>query len=141
MLAKAHITIGMAAALTIAAPESIPEALPVITGASLGCLICDLDCDNPREKQDSSHWRIVMFCRAERIIPLVRRHCRIRAHLRVRERLEPPGFLAFVCRADSRSVFTVARVPCCGSSFRYSLCVTPYTRYDKQEARAGILSA
>jgi len=61
MLAKAHITIGMAAALTIAAPESIPEALPVITGASLGCLICDLDCDNPREKQDSSHWRIVMF--------------------------------------------------------------------------------
>ena len=61
MLAKAHITIGMAAALTIAAPESIPEALPVITGAALGCLICDLDCDNPREKQDSSHWRIVMF--------------------------------------------------------------------------------
>lgn len=61
MLAKAHITIGMAAALTIAAPESIPDTLPVITGASLGCLICDLDCDNPREKQDSSHWRIVMF--------------------------------------------------------------------------------
>ena len=61
MLAKAHITIGMAAALTIAAPDSIPEALPVITGASLGCLICDLDCDNPREKQDSSHWRLVMF--------------------------------------------------------------------------------
>ena len=61
MLAKAHITIGMAAALTIAAPGSIPEALPVITGASLGCLICDLDCDNPREKHDSSHWRLVMF--------------------------------------------------------------------------------
>ena len=51
----------MAAALTMAAPDSIPEALPVITGASLGCLICDLDCDNPRERQDSSHWRIVMF--------------------------------------------------------------------------------
>lgn len=61
MLAKAHITIGIAAALTIAAPDSIPDALPVITGASLGCLICDLDCDNPREKQDSSHWRSVMF--------------------------------------------------------------------------------
>ena len=61
MLAKAHITIGMAAALTIAAPDSIPEALPVITGASLGCLICDLDWDNPKEKQDSSHWRLVMF--------------------------------------------------------------------------------
>ena len=61
MLAKAHITLGMAVALAIAAPDSVPEALPVITGASLGCLICDLDCDNPREKQDSSHWRIVMF--------------------------------------------------------------------------------
>lgn len=60
MLSKAHITIGMAAAFTIMAPESVPEALPVITGASLGCLICDLDCDNPREKQDSSHWRILM---------------------------------------------------------------------------------
>lgn len=61
MLAKAHITVGMAATFTIAAPESIPEALPVITGASLGCLICDLDCDNPREKNDSSHWRVVML--------------------------------------------------------------------------------
>ena len=61
MLAKAHITVGMAAAFTIMAPESIPEALPVIAGASLGCLICDLDCDSPTEKKDSSHWRLVMF--------------------------------------------------------------------------------
>ena len=68
MLAKAHITIGMAAALTITAPDSIPEALPVITGASLGCLICDLDCDNPREKQDSSHWRIAMFLVAAAVL-------------------------------------------------------------------------
>lgn len=60
MMAKAHITIGMAAAFTIAQPESIPEALPVIVGASLGCLICDLDCENKTEKSDSSHWRIVM---------------------------------------------------------------------------------
>ena len=51
----------MAAAFTIMAPESVPEALPVITGASLGCLICDLDCDSPTEKKDSSHWRAVMF--------------------------------------------------------------------------------
>ena len=56
MMAKAHITIGMAAAFTIVQPESIPEALPVIVGASLGCLICDLDCENKAEKSDSSHW-------------------------------------------------------------------------------------
>ena len=61
MLAKAHITVGMAAAFSIMAPASVPETLPVITGASLGCLICDLDCDSPKEKTDSSHWRIVMF--------------------------------------------------------------------------------
>jgi len=50
----------MAAAFSILAPDSVPEALPVVAGASLGCLICDLDCENPKEKSDSSHWRIVM---------------------------------------------------------------------------------
>ena len=60
MLAKAHITIGMAAAFTTVMPGNVPEALPVIAGASLGCLICDLDCENPKEKTDSSRWRIVM---------------------------------------------------------------------------------
>jgi inner membrane protein len=60
MLAKAHVTIGMAAAFTVAQPQTIPEALPVIVGASLGCLICDIDCDIAAEKTDSSHWRIVM---------------------------------------------------------------------------------
>lgn len=60
MLAKAHITIGMAAAFTIAQPGTIPEALPVVAGASLGCLICDIDCENTKEKSDSSRWRLVM---------------------------------------------------------------------------------
>ena len=60
MMAKAHITVGMAAAFTIMSPDNIPEALPVITGASLGRLICDLDCENKAEKSDSSRWRIVM---------------------------------------------------------------------------------
>lgn len=61
MLGKAHITIGMAAAFTLMMPASVPDALPVITGASLGCLICDIDCENKREKTESSHWRIVML--------------------------------------------------------------------------------
>ena len=60
MLAKAHVTIGMAAAFTAVQPQAIPEALPVIVGASLGCLICDIDCDIAAEKTDSSHWRMVM---------------------------------------------------------------------------------
>jgi len=60
MLAKAHIAVGMAAAFSIMRPETVAEALPVITGGALGCLICDLDCENKSEKSDSSHWRVVM---------------------------------------------------------------------------------
>ena len=62
MLAKAHITVGMAAAFSVIMPEDAAEALPVIAGASLGCLICDIDCDNAAERTDSSHWRKVMAC-------------------------------------------------------------------------------
>ena len=60
MLAKAHIAVGMAAAFSIVRPETVADALPVITGGALGCLICDLDCENRSEKSDSSHWRFVM---------------------------------------------------------------------------------
>lgn len=61
MLAKAHITVGMAAAFTIVRPETVADALPVIAGGALGCLICDLDCENKKERSDSSRWRIAMF--------------------------------------------------------------------------------
>lgn len=60
MMAKAHIAVGMAAAFTVMRPESIPEMVPVVTGAALGCLICDLDCENPRERRESSRYRIAM---------------------------------------------------------------------------------
>ena len=60
MLAKAHIAVGMAAAFSIVRPRTVAEALPVIAGGALGCLICDLDCENKSEKNDSSHWRVVM---------------------------------------------------------------------------------
>ena len=33
----------MAAAFSIARPETVPEALPVFAGGALGCLICDLE--------------------------------------------------------------------------------------------------
>ena len=64
MMAKAHITVGMAAAAAIMMPRDISGALPVIAGASLGCLICDIDCDNKSEKADSSRWRKVMTAAA-----------------------------------------------------------------------------
>ena len=60
MLAKAHIAVGMAAAFSIVRPGTVAEALPVIAGGALGCLICDLDCENKSEKSESSHWRVVM---------------------------------------------------------------------------------
>lgn len=43
MLAKTHIAVGMAAAFSIARPDTAAEVLPVIAGGVLGCLICDLE--------------------------------------------------------------------------------------------------
>ena len=60
MLAKAHVTVGMAAAFTIMKPGTVADALPVIAGGALGCLLCDLDCEVTKEKNESSRWRIVM---------------------------------------------------------------------------------
>ena len=59
MLGKAHLTIGMAAAWTLAMPETVPAALPVIAGAAAGSLICDIDCDSPAERRDASKQRIL----------------------------------------------------------------------------------
>lgn len=59
MLGKAHLAIGMAAALTLAVPETLPAALPVITGAAAGSLICDIDCNSPSEQSDASRQRIL----------------------------------------------------------------------------------
>ena len=43
MLLKTHIAVGMAAAFSIARPDTAAEALPVIAGGVLGCLICDME--------------------------------------------------------------------------------------------------
>lgn len=59
MLGKAHLTIGMAAAWTLAMPETVPAALPVIAGAAAGSLICDIDCDSPSERNDASRQRVL----------------------------------------------------------------------------------
>jgi inner membrane protein len=40
-------------------PETMPAALPVIAGAAAGSLVCDIDCDSPRERQDASRQRIL----------------------------------------------------------------------------------
>lgn len=59
MLGKAHLAIGMAAAYTAVMPDTLPAALPVITGAAAGSLICDIDCESPAEKHDASKQRIL----------------------------------------------------------------------------------
>jgi len=61
MLGKAHLTIGIASAITVMMPQDLPAALPVIAGAAAGSLICDIDCDGVREKTDSSGWRKVSY--------------------------------------------------------------------------------
>lgn len=59
MLGKAHLAIGIAAAMTMVMPEDLPAALPVITGAAAGSLICDIDCESPSERSDASKSRIL----------------------------------------------------------------------------------
>ena len=51
----------MAAAFTAVMPDNLPAALPVITGAAAGSLICDIDCDSPEEKHDASKTRVLAF--------------------------------------------------------------------------------
>lgn len=59
MLGKAHLSIGMAAAVTSVMPETLPAALPVIAGAAAGSLVCDIDCDSPSERTDASKQRVL----------------------------------------------------------------------------------
>ena len=44
MLSKTHIAIGVASSLTILAPETIQELCPIVIGASVGSILCDIDC-------------------------------------------------------------------------------------------------
>lgn len=57
MLAKAHITIGLAAACTVMMPHTAEEAIPVIAGAAAGCLIPDIDSEASSERISTSKWR------------------------------------------------------------------------------------
>lgn len=44
MLSKTHIAIGTAGALTILQPQTIENACPVMVGAIVGSVLCDIDC-------------------------------------------------------------------------------------------------
>lgn len=44
MMAKTHLSIGLASALTILAPHDLTSGLAILTGASIGSVICDIDC-------------------------------------------------------------------------------------------------
>ena len=48
MMSTTHIVIGIAAALTVTQPDSAEALLPVIAGASVGSIICDIDCRGKR---------------------------------------------------------------------------------------------
>lgn len=159
MMAKAHIAVGMAAAFTAMRPESIPEALPVVTGAALGCLICDLDCDNPRERTESSRYRVAMAVVAA--AALIEDHligagmwasvgnhgpymvcgfCGFCSGLRVREHFQAPRLRAFVSGARCRNSRALAGVPDDCQTVCHSLSFTSVSRFAEQETGAAVLS-
>lgn len=44
MLSKTHLAIGVASSLTILAPDTLQELCPIVIGASVGSILCDIDC-------------------------------------------------------------------------------------------------
>ena len=59
MLSKTHITIGLATALTLCAPQTPEDVLPVVVGGAIGSVICDIDCTYKRPTKDALIGRIV----------------------------------------------------------------------------------
>ena len=59
MLSKTHITIGLATSLTVLAPQTPEEVLPIVVGGAIGSIICDIDCTWKRPTKDALIGRCV----------------------------------------------------------------------------------
>lgn len=58
-MSRTHLAVGMAAAVTVAAPRTIEEAVPVIIGGAIGSVICDIDCRKGGGRKDTLAGRII----------------------------------------------------------------------------------
>ena len=54
MLGKTHLTVGVAASLTILQPESLPELVVGISVAAIGALISDIDIDSTQAHRNAN---------------------------------------------------------------------------------------
>ena len=59
MLAGTHLTIGLASALAICDPRNIDQAAPVIIGAAVGSIICDMDSRDTSRIRDALYGRVI----------------------------------------------------------------------------------
>lgn len=59
MMSMTHISIGLATAVAISNPKDFKSYLPVIAGAAIGSIICDIDCRSTKEMRDALYGRIV----------------------------------------------------------------------------------
>ena len=59
MLAGTHLTIGLASALAICDPRNIDQAAPVIIGAAVGSIICDMDSKDTSRIRDALYGRVI----------------------------------------------------------------------------------
>ena len=60
MMSTTHIVIGIASALTVFQPDSVEAVLPVLAGASVGSIICDIDCRSKPKKRDALIGRLIV---------------------------------------------------------------------------------
>ncbi len=60
MLSKTHMAVGLSAALTFCAPGKGRSLAPVLLGAAVGSLICDIDCKREdRNRKDVLYGRVL----------------------------------------------------------------------------------
>jgi len=60
MMAKSHIAVGLAAATLVVAPATFKEVVPLVIGASVGSIICDLDSKKSNVNKDAFYGRLIV---------------------------------------------------------------------------------
>ena len=57
MLSKTHITLGMASALLLTCPETVPGVITAVAGGALGGWVVDVDAQNKKRRQNKRRVR------------------------------------------------------------------------------------
>ena len=60
MMAKTHITVGIAASLAICMPTTPDEVLSAVMGGAIGGILCDIECRSTPQMRDALYGRFIV---------------------------------------------------------------------------------